>query len=97
MISFSIQFEYQTQKIAEFQLCYFCVDKLTYLVNIIDKGGEKMPDLVKMLTDGGVTIAIIAFFMYRDIKFMNTLQATLTSLVDAVNELKKLGGSDDGK
>ena len=56
-----------------------------------------MPDLVKMLTDGGVTIAIIAFFMYRDIKFMNTLQATLTSLVDAVNELKKLGGSDDGK
>ena len=56
-----------------------------------------MPDLVKMLTDGGVTVAIIAFFMYRDIKFMNTLQATLTSLVDAVNELKKLGGSDDRK
>lgn len=61
------------------------------------KGGEIMPDLVKMLTDGGVTVAIIAFFMYRDIKFMNTLQATLTSLVDAVNELKKLGGNDDGK
>ena len=50
-----------------------------------------------MLTDGGVTIVIIAFFMYRDIKFMNTLQQTLTSLVDAVNELKRIvpGGGDD--
>ena len=55
-----------------------------------------MTDLVKMLTDGGVTIVIIAFFMYRDIKFMNTLQQTLTSLVDAVNELKRIipGGGD---
>lgn len=56
-----------------------------------------MSDLVKMLTDGGVTIVIIAFFMYRDIKFMNTLQQTLTSLVDAVNELKRIipGGDNN--
>ena len=49
-----------------------------------------MSDLVKLLTDGGVTLAIIAFFMYRDLKFMNTLQQTLTSLVDAINELKEV-------
>ena len=56
-----------------------------------------MTDLVKMLTDCGVTLVIIAFFMYRDLKFMNTLQQTLTSLVDAVNELKRIvpGGDDD--
>ena len=47
-----------------------------------------MTDIVKLLTDGGVTLVIIAFFMYRDIKFMNTLQQTLTSLVDAINELR---------
>lgn len=49
-----------------------------------------MTELVKMISEGGITIVIIAFFMYRDIKFMNTLQQTLTSLVDAVNELKRI-------
>lgn len=49
-----------------------------------------MNDLVKMISEGGITIVVIAFFMYRDIKFMNTLQQTLTSLVDAVNELKRI-------
>ena len=57
-----------------------------------------MTELVKMISEGGITIVIIAFFMYRDIKFMNTLQQTLTSLVDAVNELKRItkqGGDRD--
>lgn len=57
-----------------------------------------MVELVKMISEGGITIVIIAFFMYRDIKFMNTLQQTLTSLVDAVNELKRItnkGGDEN--
>lgn len=55
-----------------------------------------MSEIVKMVSDAGITVVIIAFFMYRDIKFMNTLQQTLTSLVDAVNELKRIvpGGDD---
>ena len=54
-----------------------------------------MTELVKMISEGGITIVIIAFFMYRDIKFMNTLQQTLTSLVDAVNELKRITNKGD--
>lgn len=38
----------------------------------------------------GVSIAVIVYFMYRDFKFMSTLQTTLTSLVDAVDTLKMI-------
>lgn len=33
-------------------------------------------------------VVIVAYFMYRDFKFMDTLKTTLTTLVDVVTELK---------
>lgn len=47
-----------------------------------------MEDLVNLIVNSGVTVVIIAYFMFRDYKFMNQLQNTLTTLVDTVNALK---------
>lgn len=47
-----------------------------------------MEDIVNLIVNSGVTVVIIAYFMFRDYKFMNQLQQTLTTLVDTVNTLK---------
>lgn len=47
-----------------------------------------MIDVVNIVKDTGVTIAIVGFFMYRDLKFNTQLNQTLQALVDAINTLK---------
>lgn len=49
-----------------------------------------MDDLVNLIMNAGVTIVIIAYFIFRDYKFMSSLQTTLTTLVDTVNTLKEI-------
>lgn len=57
-----------------------------------------MEDIVNLILNSSVSIIVIAFFMYRDIKFLNQLQTTLTALVDTVNTLKDIVNNiDDGK
>lgn len=47
-----------------------------------------MQDFITMIVNNGTAVAIIAYFMYRDFKFMSTLRDTLTTLVDTVDVLK---------
>lgn len=58
-----------------------------------------MEEFVNLFLNSSVSIAVIIFFMYRDIKFMSQLQTTLTALVDTVNTLKEIINkeSDDNK
>ena len=64
-----------------------------------------MDEVVNLILNSSVTIVIIAYFIYRDNKFMGQLQNTLTTLVDTVDTLKDLitssktitkGGSENG-
>lgn len=48
----------------------------------------EMQDIITMLVNNGTAVAVIAYFMYRDFKFMTTLRETLTTLVDTVDVLK---------
>lgn len=47
-------------------------------------------EIVSLVTNTGVTIFIIAYFIYRDFKFMTTLDKTLSSLVTATENLKDI-------
>ena len=49
---------------------------------------ENVTDIVSLIQNTGVTIVILGYFIYRDYKFMSTLQNTLTTLVDTVDTLK---------
>lgn len=62
-----------------------------------------MEDLVNLIMNSCVTVVVIAYFMYRDFKFMNRLDTTLQALVDTVGTLKdsvinniKKGSENDG-
>ena len=48
----------------------------------------EMQELITMIVNNGTAVAVIAYFMYRDFKFMTTLRETLTTLVDTVDVLK---------
>lgn len=50
--------------------------------------------IVSLFTNAGVTIIVIAFFMYRDLKFMGTLQNTLQVLVDTVTSIRVMIDKD---
>lgn len=49
-----------------------------------------MEDIINLFLNSSVSIAVIIFFMYRDLKFMSQLQTTLTTLIDTVNTLKDI-------
>ena len=67
-----------------------------------------MDEIVNLILNSSVTIVIIAYFIYRDNKFLTQLQSTLVTLVDTVDTLKdmitsaqkillnKKGGSENG-
>ena len=47
-----------------------------------------MKELADLIVNNGVAVVVVVFFMYRDLKFMTTLQTTLTTLVNTIEELK---------
>lgn len=51
---------------------------------------KPMDEMVNLILNSSVTIVIIAYFIYRDNKFMGQLQQTLTTLVDTVDTLKDM-------
>lgn len=50
----------------------------------------EMEQIVNLVMNSGVSIVVIAYFIFRDYKFMTQLQNTLQSLVDAVNVIDKM-------
>ncbi len=50
----------------------------------------ELETVANLLLNNGVAIAVIAYFMYRDNKFMTHLQQTLQTLVDTVTVLHDL-------
>lgn len=49
-----------------------------------------MNEIVSIIVNNGVAVGIIAYFIYRDNKFMNSLTTTLTTLQTSVNSMKEL-------
>ena len=48
-----------------------------------------MEEIINLIVNNGVAVAVIVYFMYRDFRFQATLQQTLTTLVDTVDALKE--------
>lgn len=47
-----------------------------------------MEPIIDLIVSNGIGVACIAYFIFRDYKFMSTLQQTLTALVDTTNLIK---------
>lgn len=49
-----------------------------------------MDEVVKLIMDSGTTIVVLAYFIYRDFKFMNKLDTSLTVLNETVDLIKEI-------
>ena len=50
----------------------------------------EIQEVTNLILNSAVSVVVIAYFMYRDFKFMGQLQTTLVTLVDTVAVLKDL-------
>jgi len=57
----------------------------------------EIDSLTTLIVNNGVAVAVIAYFMFRDYRFMDELQRTLQSLVDTVDVLKSVIPSRDSE
>ena len=57
---------------------------------------EDMNAVVQLILNSGVSIKVNAYIMFRDYKFMNTLNNALTSLINSVDTLKEIIKSKGG-
>jgi len=46
--------------------------------------------VVSLIINNGVAVGLLAYFVYRDNKFMNQLTVTLTTLQKSVDSVKRL-------
>ena len=51
---------------------------------------EGMEQIAQVVSNLGVTVVVIAYFMYRDNKFMNEMQKTLTTMNDSLTTINQL-------
>lgn len=54
----------------------------------------EIKEACNLILNSGVTIFVLAYFIYRDNKFMGTLQNTLQALVDTVDSLRNAIGKE---
>lgn len=47
----------------------------------------ELQEVITLALNSGVSVVVIGYFMFRDYKFMENLQVTLTTLVDTVTVL----------
>lgn len=50
----------------------------------------EMEQLVQLFSNVGVTVVVIAYFMYRDNKFMTELQKTLATMNNTLQTINSL-------
>ncbi len=48
-----------------------------------------MNDIIDLVVSNGIGVACIVYFMFRDYKFMDTMQKTLNSLNESVSLIEK--------
>ena len=53
--------------------------------------------IISVITNNGVSIGLLLYFVYRDNKFMNTLNTTLTTLKNTTESIKRMLEKRDTK
>ena len=53
-------------------------------------------DLISIFVNNGVAVAVIIYFMFRDMKFMSSLTASIQELKDCVKDITKIYERKEG-
>ena len=63
---------------------------MTLVQTILTASAGGIDFLVNLFVNNGTAIAVIAYFMWRDFKFMDTLNSALQKLIETTETLKTL-------
>ena len=55
-----------------------------------------MQNIVNLIVNSSVSIVVIAYFMFRDYKFMNQLTTSIQQLVDRLDNVIRIEGGKNG-
>lgn len=64
---------------------------------LIERGAEKMNDIVNLIINSSTSVVIIAYFIFRDYKWNNQLISTLTKIEDTLEDIKGADHEDKRK
>ena len=53
-------------------------------------------NIVNLIVNSSVSIVVIAYFMFRDYKFMNQLTTSIQQLVDRLDNVIRIEGGKNG-
>ena len=56
----------------------------------------EMENIVNLILNSSVSIIVIAYFMFRDYKFIGQLTTSIQQLIDKLDVIIKKGGGSDG-
>ena len=56
----------------------------------------ELNDLISIFVNSGVAVAVIIYFMFRDVKFMTSLTTSIQELKDCVKEVTKIYERKEG-
>lgn len=56
----------------------------------------EMENIVNLILNSSVSIIVIAYFMFRDYKFIGQLTTSIQQLIDKLDVIIKKGGGTDG-
>lgn len=56
----------------------------------------ELNDLISIFVNNGVAVAVIIYFMFRDVKFMQNLTTSIQELKDCVKEVTKIYERKEG-
>lgn len=56
----------------------------------------ELKDLVSIFVNNGVAVAVIIYFMFRDMKFMTSLTSSIQELKDCVKDITKIYERKEG-
>lgn len=54
-----------------------------------------MEDMVNLIVSNGMSVVIIAYFLYKDYKFNNAITSVLTEIKEVLTVLKTFHGLED--
>lgn len=57
----------------------------------------ELKDLVSIFVNNGVAVAVIIYFMFRDMKFMQNLTSSIQELKDCVKDITKIYERKEGE
>ena len=56
----------------------------------------ELNDIISIFVNNGVAVAVIIYFMFRDVKFMQNLTTSIQELKDCVKEVTKIYERKEG-